>query len=188
MTAVPTVAPVTPGAPATSTWANSVEDATDFLQSPPLAFVYNAASVSLTTSTWALVLFDTEVSDAFTMHSTVSNTGRVTPNITVACTLFINAYARIAAPLTPSTANTTQSSRRINLRANSGGSDTGGTSILTAPFAPVWGAGTMCRIPTLQRYTPGDYYELFAWQDSGGTLATETGSQATGMQIWMVSL
>lgn len=55
-----------------------LRDNLDFLYSPPSCRVYNSANISTSTGGFTALTFDSERWDTDTMHSAVSNTGRIT--------------------------------------------------------------------------------------------------------------
>ena len=58
---------------------NTIRDALNFLLAPPLAIVnQSSATQNLSSGVWTAILFDTEVIDRDGMHSTSSNTSRLT--------------------------------------------------------------------------------------------------------------
>lgn len=71
---------VTTGTTITSTWGNLVGNATDFLANPPSCRVYNNAVQSIPHTTVTALTFNSERYDTDTMHSTSSNTSRITFN------------------------------------------------------------------------------------------------------------
>jgi hypothetical protein len=74
---------VTTGTTITSTWGNLVGNATDFLANPPACHVYNNANQAVGDAGFLdPILYNTESFDTDTMHSTSSNTGRITINTT----------------------------------------------------------------------------------------------------------
>lgn len=73
-------ATVVTGTTITSAWGNSVKAGEDFLANAPTCRVYNSASIATVTATDTRMTFNTERFDNDTMHSTVTNTGRITIN------------------------------------------------------------------------------------------------------------
>lgn len=71
-------ASVSDGNVAPASWGNSVKAATDFLANPPACRVTNSANISIVNNTETTLTFDTERFDTDSMHSTVTNTGRIT--------------------------------------------------------------------------------------------------------------
>ena len=55
-----------------------VRDNLSFLYTPPMCRVYNSANISVNDATVTALTFDSERFDTDTMHSTSSNTGRIT--------------------------------------------------------------------------------------------------------------
>lgn len=73
-------ATVSDGNVAPASWGNSVKAATDFLANPPACRVYNSSNISITNGTLTTLTFNSERFDTDTMHSTSTNTGRITFN------------------------------------------------------------------------------------------------------------
>lgn len=67
------------GTVAPAAWGDTVRDDLEFLIDPPACSVFNSASVSVTSgTTFTIMLADSENFDNNGMHSTVTNTSRVT--------------------------------------------------------------------------------------------------------------
>ncbi len=118
------------------------------------ARVYNSANEAITTATFTALTFDSERYDNGGLHSTVSNTSRLTAQKAGAYSLWGNVYFD---------ANAT-GLRQVRIKLNavtwiaveSGLPQTDGTALLT--------------VSTLHRLSVGDYVELVVYQSSGGNL------------------
>lgn len=129
----------------------------------PAVMATSVLDTSLTTSTWTNMLFASEEYDTGAMHSTVTNTGRLTVVdgglYQVTASVFLNYHANVH-PC------------GLMLRKNAAGSDTGGTlitqttTILSNNSFFITGA----ELNTHVRLSAADYLELFVQQDSGGAL------------------
>ena len=156
----------------------------DFLLSPPRGSAYQTTGVSVGTgtSTEILMAFDTTRWDSDTggdMHNPSSNNSRMyvrTPG------LYSVSY-QVAFP-----ANAT-GVRYAILRKNAAGTSGGGTSVHFArqQSASATGAsyvGATLEVPLAE----DDYLEVFAIQNSGGSLTTATGVTGTYIQVrWVAS-
>ena len=68
----------TTGAVIPASWGDNVRDNLEFLIDPPACSVYGSAVQVLTDNTAAAILADSELFDSAAMHSTSSNTSRIT--------------------------------------------------------------------------------------------------------------
>jgi hypothetical protein len=118
------------------------------------ARAYNSANISINSATLTKLTFDSERWDNDTIHSTSSNTGRLTA--TTAGIYMISAGVQWASN---STGN-----RELLIKLN----DT--TYILDKNCTAVTGAGTLMNVTTQYNLAAGDYVELVVYQDSGGAL------------------
>lgn len=124
------------------------------------ARAYNSAAISVADSSLQALTFDTERFDYDAMHSTVSNTGRltcVTPGVYV-----VSGYVKWAADAT--------GVRKVALRFHD---DSGASDIYIAgelDASP--GSGDDCEqnVSTVWAMEVDDYFELVVYQDSGGAL------------------
>lgn len=141
------------------------------LASPPMCQVWNTAGISCTSGTATLMTFDSELYDldwagaAGSWHSTSTNTSRVV--IPYDGTYRIRWFWQW--PSAPTTCTP-------NLRLNSAGSSTGGSSLRSPIYTDRSGEHSIERA-----FTAGDYVELFLTQSSGGTLTNTAGGHVTGI-------
>jgi hypothetical protein len=131
----------------------------------PAVMATSVLDTSLTAATWTNMLFASEEYDTSAMHSTVTNTGRLTVATgedglyQVTASVFLNYHAGIH-PC------------GLMLRKNAAGSSTGGTlitqstTVLSNNAVVITGA----ELNTHLRLAAADYLELFVIQDSGGAL------------------
>lgn len=79
---MPYVAPATvvTATTITSAWGNSVKSATDYLANPPACRVFHNTTQTIVNNTATAVLFNSERFDTDNMHSTATNTSRITIN------------------------------------------------------------------------------------------------------------
>ncbi len=164
------------GAPATGTpsgkflrdddsWAAAVEEST------LAARVYNSADLSISDSAWTALTFDSETFDDGGLHSTASNTGRLT-----APEAGLYAIGCVAA-----FATNTSGYRAIRIRKN------GSATLAQWNQTPVSGTWTLLEGATLIKLSAGDYVEVEVYQNSGGSLAVKTTSDLTPL-FWMARI
>lgn len=148
-----------------------VRDNLLFLTNPPTCDLYLSAAQNAASGTsYASVAFDTEAADTDTMHSTSSNTSRITA--TTAGLYLVTGTVAFAANAT--------GYRGARIAKN-------GSTDVTRTQSPATAAATAhwLNIAALVRLAAGDYVELQALQNSGGNLALTTGVGGTSFQaIW----
>lgn len=179
MATVPSVASQSTGASATSTWANSVKDGVDFLTGEsatnkrPLVALRQTTAQTIATGSWTAVTFDSEDHDSDGMHSTATNTSRVTA--VLAGWYQVNATVSF-------TSNAT-GARGVGLRKDSSGS---GIPTEARVFVPAPSGSAGVSISGLVYLAAGSYVEAVAWQDSGGNLDTLVSSSQVRSQLQAV--
>jgi hypothetical protein len=142
---------------AASLWNDDVRDAVDFLLSPPRCRLWSTAAVSATTSTYTAMTWNSEDYDTDGMHSTSSNTSRIT--------IVTPGLYQLSGVLGWAGNATGRRWQQWYLNGVSLGVDystifyAGGSSAIEMP------AATTC-----VELIAGDYVELFGWQDSGVNL------------------
>lgn len=151
-----------------------LRDNVAFLATPPGCALYQTAGTSLTHNSDTVVLFDTEAEDNATLHSTASNTGRVTASIAgrwlfTACVQF------------PS--NTT-GIRGISFKKNGATQYNG----LRVPNVSSGGFADIISLSKIIRLAAADYVELLGYQNTGGALTSTPGVGATTLEAIWVSL
>ncbi|MFI8237608.1 hypothetical protein ACIF83_10205 [Streptomyces sp. NPDC085866] len=150
----------------------------DFLMNPPRVNAYLGGTLQPASGTSTLVTFDSEAWDTDSMHSTSSNTSRITIN--TSGQYLVSFYARF-----PSNAT---GYRQANLRQNSAGAANGGSSLSTVSVAAANGAATFVGRTFELTCVAGDHYELFVTQNSGSTLTMDSGQRVTAMEFrWLGS-
>lgn len=178
MATVPTTHTVAVGDKITAADENTyVRDAVSFLLNPPNVHVTNTTGLSHTSGTSLLLTWDTEVADTDAMHSTVSNTSRLTA---VTAGLYaVVARAAFAANAT--------GIRSLDVRKNAAGAAAGGTRMGYDSQTPVTGAVTSIAVTLDVRLAANDYIEAFGFQTSGGALALDASAGLTLFQMRWVS-
>jgi hypothetical protein len=142
------------GTVAPAAWGDVVRDDLEALIDPPACAVFNSAVQSVPNSTVTDLLANSELFDNDGMHSTTSNTARITAQKD-------GRYLIIATALFGAAANTVMS---ITFRKNGAGSDIAGTSTINSSLG---GRVTAAKMFTL---VAGDYVVCRGFQTSGGAL------------------
>lgn len=147
---------------------NLTASALNAVTDPPLLFAYQIVTQSLLNSTWTAVTMTAEVVDTISGHSLVTNTSRYTPNVSGTYEVYgqvafaINATGDRGAQFRKNGA-VTDGLQYGAARAMSGGN-----------FA---GIAVTSGMVNLNGST--DYIEVYAFQDSGGTISTSYGAGFT---------
>lgn len=159
----------TTGAVVVESELDTLSDDITFLANPPKARVYNSANLTLTTATLTALTFNTERQDSDTMHSTATNTSRLT--FTTAGFYVIGGHARFAANAT--------GYRELQFRLN------GTTNIAAVIDHTATAVARELCLTTGYQFAAGDYVELMAYQTSGGNLDVEaTGNHSP--EAWAI--
>jgi hypothetical protein len=145
----------TTGQVAPASWGDAVRDGLQYLASTrPHCRVYNSASLTISNNTRTAVTFNSERVDVGGMHSTSSNTSRIT--ITDAGFYLISGSVEWAANAT--------GHRNCEIRLN-------GTTLIAISADSVVGATTHQQsVSTLYQLAAADYIEMTVFQLSGGNL------------------
>lgn len=174
MATVPTTQTFNAGEKVTASKLNSAtKTVLDFLMNPPRVNAYVGTAVSVSSGTSTLVTFDSEAWDTDSLHSTTTNPSRITIN--TSGQYLVTFYARFPSNST--------GYRQCNLRLNSAGSSTGGSTLSTITLAAVNGASTFVTRTLELTCNAGDHYELFVTQNSGASLSLESGTRVSGMEF-----
>ena len=154
-----TIQATDPGSVLTAAWCDQARDNDEFLIDPPACSVFHSTTQSVATSTFTVLSADSEVFDNDAMHSTVTNTARITAQTAGRYLLFTRHNWQ---------ANTT-GSRVIQYRVN--GVDPGATAQQLAAL-PVATAGINTQLSAAWSLVlaAGDYVEVAGWQNSGAAL------------------
>lgn len=150
------------GAILTEAQLDTLSDDITFLANPPHCRVYNSAAWSHATSgSYLAVAFDSERKDTDTMHSTATNTSRI--SFTTAGWYDVGGHLEFAANAT--------GVRGIQIRLN-------GATVLFQSVVPTFGAGIghSMAAATSYQFSATDYVELMAYQNSGGALNVSLGA------------
>lgn len=167
--------------PATGTsppasWGDNVRDNIVWLAgdgasggSKPMCRVYNTSNFALSTTSLTLVTFNAERFDVGGMHSTASNTGRITVP-----TGGDGVYAIGAHVLFQNT--DIDGYRRLQILLN-------GTTTIALHDASGSVGGSGMSVATAYKLSAGDWVGLYAFQDSGSTINLEAGA-AYSLEFW----
>jgi hypothetical protein len=142
------------GGIAPASWGDQARDNFEFLIDPPTCSVKAAVAQLLTSGVTTVLAAGAESFDNDGMHSTVTNTSRIT--IQTPGRYLITALARYAVNAT--------GDRHLGLRVNGAGNHDL-VSVLAAPTFDTFLAGTKSFV-----FAAGDYLEVRATQNSGGNL------------------
>jgi hypothetical protein len=149
---------------ATSAGTGDIRASGSIRQSTALgARVYNSGAITLTTGTLTALTFDSERFDTDAIHSTASNTSRLT--CTTEGVYLISGTVRFASNAT--------GNRRVLIRLG------GSTYLADNTQAAVNGLATTITISTIYQLAATNYVELVALQSSGGDLAVESTASIT---------
>jgi hypothetical protein len=164
--------------PATSAWAAVVAQDLKFLKNPDRARVYKSAAQTVATGAWEHLSFDSEDYDTNSLHSTSSDTQRLTAAVDgwyVAC-------------LQVSFETDGTGRRDIQIRKNDSSTDgTAGTRWGRTTLGSLGsGDSTIMQCSAYLYLAATDYVKGLAWQNSGAGLDVESGSAATWFALtWL---
>lgn len=147
------------GTVAPAAWGDQARDNDEFLIDPPTCSVFDTSSPSLTHDTVTVLNANSENYDNNAMHSTVSNTSRIT---------FQTAGRYLLTAVLVFAANNS-GNRGFNFRIN-------GTTTLNMTLHPASSSGALTTNQSGARTyvaSAGDYAEVTAYQSSGAGLVCE---------------
>lgn len=175
--AVPSLLYVTAGARLLAATWNGLKDYVDFLLDRPGCHAYRTVAGSIPTATWSgAVGMDLELFDRDDMHNTAVANSRITfatagrYRLTFRFTFDSNATGL----------------RRLEIRQNSAGSQTGGSFLAEDIRSAVSGGNTTLEITFSRFFDTGAYVEMFAYQTSGATLSYVTGAHRCSAEALFV--
>lgn len=131
-----------------------LKDRTD---NPARASVYHSTTQSIPTGTDTLIFFDSEVADSAALHSTVTNTGRITVPTGETGNWLYTIHLEFAANAT--------GQRKLYFRYN-GTTELGGVQVDAAAGGNV----TKLSSAILTNLLAGDFLDIVVSQNSGGAL------------------
>ena len=174
--AVPVPAQVAPGEFDTGAlWNANVFNGLTYLLNPPMAFLYQATAQSIANATFVPLTWDSELSDTYGGHSTVTNTSEYTAQ--VGGTYLVMGSVGFV--------ENSSGIRLVCIGKNGsyttlyGVVDAVTTNSVTNGYASTAGLVTL---------NAGDYIQLNGYQTSGNTggLATATGWQCSSLSVLWV--
>lgn len=145
------------GGTPTVAWGDGLNTAVDLLANTPQAVVSHSTTQTATTSVEKTLNADTETYDSDVMHSTVSNTSRLT----------CKTAGRFDFTAAISFASNATGYRSLLFAKN------GGTATTIAQVGAFSGAGVFLSGTISYVLAVNDYVEVVAWQNSGGNLAVQ---------------
>ncbi|MFE2323578.1 hypothetical protein ACFXD5_06590 [Streptomyces sp. NPDC059385] len=137
----------------------------DRLENPPIGVFQQQVTQSVATGVWSVLTFDTEITDPYGGHSTVTNTSRYT------CQLA--GWYRVTGRAAFNANATGSRGARVHLN---------GSFIIGA--ANLCGAGTLAGLVEVSHVlllAVGDYVEIAGGQNSGGALSTQFANEGASM-------
>lgn len=168
--AIPTYSTVSAGGTLTAAlWNSNIRDAGNFYLGVPHVILTQGTIQAIATGTFTGLLFDVEVRDNDGVHSTVTNTSRITC-VTAGWYEFGGNVGWAA--------NASALSRRSRWAIN--GTAVNGTEVTSIPIT---GAASYPAKTDSAFLTAGDYLELHAFQDTGANLNTAVTGAAIS-RVW----
>lgn len=148
----------------------------------PAVMATDVSTTSISTGTWTALTFASEEYDTSSMHSTTTNTGRLTVgsgdgglyHVTATVALDYNATAK---------------SCGLMLRKNAAGSSTGGTLITQSSTLLSTNSYfiSSTNLSTHVRLAATDYVELFVWHDKGSSLSLKGADMTHRFGMYLVT-
>ena len=156
-----TIQATDPGDPLTAAWCDQVRDNEEFFIDPPTCAIYSSSAQSVSTNTVTALTADSERFDNDSMHSTSSNTSRIT--IQTEGRYLLGCVVRFAffAAVQP---------RLVQFRFNGNASTVVNVGQLGSVPDTVTVRDTIISGATAEVFTAGDYIEVTARQETGGSL------------------
>lgn len=161
--------------PSAAQFQAGVGDVLGFLLSPPLCIVRQTVAQSIGNASFTPLTFTTEDADDLAMHSTVTNTTRVTA--------VYPGWYQLSGQVGHGVSST---GRRGCLWSRNGTQLNASQALTTASISG--GSGTVqVATTTLAYLAVGDYVELQCYQDSGANLTTNvnTTGQSSAAVLWV---
>jgi hypothetical protein len=157
-----------------------VEDVLDWLlDGYPRVHAYDATGNACLDTTSKLILWDSEGYDNDNMHSTSSNTSRIT--FTTAGLYDVDIQMMFAsAAYTGNTA--------MDVRMNAGGASGGGTRLINRFFNDTGTATAVPALRLIRAFSAGDYIEVFVLQTSGATRTNTTGAHTSRVHAHWIAI
>lgn len=149
-----------------ASWGDAVRDAEEYLaRNKPHCRIRNTANISVPNATDTALTFNSERVDVGGMHSTGSNTSRITVPASEGGFYLMGGGVQVASNAT--------GHRQVGIRLN------GSTFLVASRVAAATSGATVMAVSTGYQLAAGDYLELVVTQDSGGALNAEAGGNYT---------
>lgn len=142
------------GTVATAAWGDQLRDNDEWFAEPPSCRVYHSTTQNVTTSTFTALNANSELWDSASMHSTSSQTSRIT--VPVAGKYLFSATVEFEAQAT--------NARFARFIVN------GSTTYTFGACPAMSGVGVRLSGSTLLSMSASGYVEVQAWQNSGSTI------------------
>lgn len=181
MATVPTPYDATSGFKLTAAdWDAGVRDVMTWLMTNyPRVHAYSSVGVTCVNGTATAITFDSVIYDTDNMHP-----GSSSQVVFTTAGLYSVQYM-ITMPVPASVAYTQFD---LNVRLNSGGSSSGGTTIRTQPYSDGTRGGPSAVFAFEKFFNAGDYIEMFVTQASGANRVTSATSLGTKCQArWIAT-
>lgn len=142
------------GAVAPAAWGDTLRDCLEFLIDPPACSVFHNTTQSVSSGSGTILNANSETADNDAMHSTVSNTSRIT----------INTAGRYQFQANVQFAGNVTGYRQIQFQVN------GATVFATDRMISVGSNDTIFSCVAFRTLIVGDYVEVNVFQNSGSSL------------------
>lgn len=170
MGSVPTPRTFVAGEIETAAFLNSLAQVITFLQNPPRVRCYQGTGTSLVNNSATVVNFDSETYDTDSMHSTTTNTNR----LTAATPGLYTIRGRVGL------ADNAVGDRFIAIRKN-------GTEFARSEGAHLAGSGNIWAMEVSDEIylAAGDYVDMVVYQNTGAAVTTSTGTYTSFSARWV---
>lgn len=162
--------------PTAGEFNNEIRDTINFCTGPERVLVrHEGGNPDLTTNTWTLLSWDTEDADTEAIHSTVTNTSRLTAVTAGRYQVYLTCRWE------PHVAHAITGGRAIMVRKNSAGSVGTGTEVcgdrrLASEYVGTTLGVAMASCTGFVQLAVGEYVEAFAWHSEENTLGSDNSS------------
>jgi hypothetical protein len=171
MGTVPTPFTATAGTKLSASSFNAgVQQVFAFLMDPPRCAVWNSVGAATGVGAGAVIPYDTETDDNDSMHSTSSNTGRIT----------FNTAGRYELNIFNSLSANTLTTYNVQVRLN------GASSLRTMQFGSPGGSGRQTCVSLSRVFAASDYVEVLVQTNVANTMEAN-GLYCTGLQATWVA-
>lgn len=160
---------------------NAIGASVNFWGLTPRCYSYQGTTGTTlgTSGTWGVLGFDAEVYDIVMAGDTAAH-----DTVTLNSRVFARTTGKYEFSAGAQFASNATGLRAINVRLNAAGAIGSGTDLAVNYQSPVTGQPTSVGVPTLElAMTAGDYLEVFGYQTSGGSLATQVGLGRTFLRL-----